>query len=59
MDTGTIVTIDVTPLVVEAQDIGLYDLQLRVLLDDIARSGLVEIDDTLVDTAPLLSIRYY
>lgn len=59
MDTGTLVAIDVTPLVVEAQIRGLDKLQLRLLLDDFAESGLVEIDDTTVDTAPLLLVHYY
>lgn len=58
-DDGTFVTIDVTALMDEAQIEGLDDLQLRFLLDFIAAAGLVEIDDSAADTAPLLTVTYY
>ena len=58
-DVGNFVVIDVTELVDEAQFQGLPDLQLRFLLDFSADSGLIEIDDADVDTAPLLRITYY
>jgi hypothetical protein len=51
--------IDVTDLVDEAQFQGLPDLQLRFLLDFSVESGLIEIDDADLDTAPLLRITYY
>ena len=58
-DVGTLVVIDVTDLVDEAQFQGLPDLQLRFLLDFSANSGLIEIDDADVATAPLLKVTYY
>ncbi len=58
-DEGHFVVIDVTELVDEAQYHGLPDLQLRFLLDFSADSGLIEIDDAEVATAPLLRITYY
>lgn len=58
-DVGSFVVVDVTELVDEAQFQGLPDLQLRFLLDFSADSGLIEIDDADVDTAPLLSVTYY
>jgi hypothetical protein len=58
-DEGHFVVIDVTELVDEAQYHGLKDLQLRFLLDFSADSGLIEIDDAGVATAPLLNVTYY
>lgn len=57
-DVGYFVTIDVTPLMTEAQIQKLPDFQLRFLLDFSADSGLIEIDDGDVDTAPLLTVSY-
>ena len=58
-DEGTLVVIDVTELVDEAQFLGLPDLQLRFLLDFSADTGLIEIDDADAATAPLLTVTYY
>jgi hypothetical protein len=58
-DVGSLVIIDVTELVDEAQFLGLPDLQLRFLLDFSADTGLIEIDDADVDFAPLLSVTYH
>ena len=58
-DVGSYVVIDVTALMSEAQTQRLPDLQLRFLLDFTADSGLIEIDDTDIDTAPLLKVTYY
>jgi hypothetical protein len=57
-DAGSFVVIDVTELVDEAQFLGLPDLQLRFLLDFSADTGLIEIDDADIDTAPLLCVTY-
>jgi len=57
-DAGARVVIDVTALMNEAQAQGLQDFQLRFLLDYSADSGLIEIDDSDVDTAPLLTVSY-
>ena len=57
-DAGAMVVIDVTALMNEAQALGLQDFQLRFLLDYSADSGLIEIDDSDVDTAPLLTVSY-
>lgn len=58
-DVGNLVVIDVTELVNEARFLGLQDVQLRFLLDFSADSGLIEIDDADVATAPLLSVIYH
>ncbi len=58
-DIGTFVVIDVTALMDEAQMEGLSDFQLRFVLDFIATTGLLKIDDTTADTAPLLTVTYY
>jgi hypothetical protein len=58
-DVGTTLLIDVTPLMVEAQRLGLQDFQLRLLLDFSATSGLVEIDDSIPATAPLLTVQFF
>jgi hypothetical protein len=45
---------------VEAQRLDLNNFQLRFLLDsDLAGSGLIEIKDNVLETAPLLSVTYY
>jgi hypothetical protein len=60
-DAGSIVPIDVTPLMREAQRLGLPDFQVRLLLDITADSGQIEIDDrpTVNATAPLLTVEYF
>jgi hypothetical protein len=52
------IIIDVTSLMVEAQRQEMPNLQLRFLLDLNATAGLVEIDDSAMDTAPLLTVEY-
>lgn len=58
-DAGRSVSIDITPFMVEAQREGLPDLQVRLLLDFSATTGLIEIDDNAAATAPLLTVEYY
>lgn len=58
-DEGSIMVVDVTPLMIEAQRLDLPDFQLRFLLDSFAVSGLVEIEDNAFATAPVLSVHYY
>jgi hypothetical protein len=63
-DVGTNVSIDVTPLMIEAQRLGLLDFQLRIMEDlGPAIPILVEINDTTgVDRgslAPLLTVTYF
>jgi len=63
-DVGTNVSIDVTPLMVEAQNLGLVDFQVRIMEDlGPAIPVLMEIDDTTGasrDTfAPLLTVTYF
>lgn len=57
-DEGSMVAVDVTPLMVEVQNQGLPDFQVRLVLDAIAASGLVEIEDSILETAPLLTVVY-
>jgi hypothetical protein len=57
-DAGATVVIDVTALMDEAQIEGFPDFQLRFLLDFSATSGLIEIDDGDVATAPFLTVSY-
>jgi hypothetical protein len=60
-DLGAIVSIDVTPLMQEAQRLGLTDFQVRFLLDfSVSDIGFVGIEDlpTVTTTAPLLTVRY-
>ena len=58
-DIGKRVRIDVTSLMIEAQHLGLSDLQLRFLLDFSATSGLVQLDDSsVVNRAPLLTVEF-
>jgi hypothetical protein len=63
-DFGRHVTIDVTPLMVEAQRLGLLDFQVRILEDlGIVMAGLIEINDTTGvnrgTLAPLLQVTYF
>ena len=57
------VSVDVTSLMVEAQNRQLLDFQIRILLDLSAASGLIEIDDTTgafrSSDAPLLQVEYF
>ena len=54
------VTVDVTSLMVEAQRRGLVDFQIRILEDDgFVSPGLIEIDDTTINRAPLLTVSYF
>jgi hypothetical protein len=58
-DKNNFVRIDVTSRMVEAQRLGLRDLQLRFLLDLVpGASGLVQFDDGVVGRAPLLTVEY-
>ena len=59
-DGGHFVSIDVTPLMQKAQNLGLTDFQLRFVLDFDAIIGFVGIEDLPNDpnTAPLLTVRY-
>jgi hypothetical protein len=63
-DVGTNVSIDITPLMIKAQDLGLLDFQVRIMQDlGPAIPILVEINDTTgVDRgslAPLLTVTYF
>ncbi|MGA8753607.1 hypothetical protein [Candidatus Deferrimicrobium sp.] len=58
LDINNFVRIDVTSLMREAQRLGLRDLQLRFLLDLVAPSGLVQLDDGVAGSAPLLTVEY-
>jgi hypothetical protein len=57
-DINNFVRIDVTSLMVEAQRLGLRNLQLRFLLDFSATVGFVELDDGAIARAPLLTVEY-
>ena len=59
-DQGAFVSIDVTPLMREAQRLGLPDFQLRFVLDFSVDIGFVGIQNlpTVADTAPLLTVAY-
>ena len=54
-DFGQFVDIDVTPLMIKAQNLGLTDFQIRVIVE--TPTGLIEIDDTDLN-APLLKVTY-
>jgi hypothetical protein len=58
LDINNFVRIDVTSLMVEAQRLGMRDLQLRFLLDFPAVAGLVMLDDGVLGRAPLLTVEY-
>jgi hypothetical protein len=60
-DQGNFVAIDVTPLMQEAQRLGLSDFQVRFLLDSsVSQIGFVGIEDlpSVIITAPLLTVEY-
>lgn len=59
-DQGAIVSIDVTPMMREAQRLGLTDFQVRFLLDFVTDIGFVGIENlpTVALTAPLLTVVY-
>ena len=62
-DVGTNVSIDVTPLMIEAQNLGLVDFQVRISEDLGGGTILLEIDDTTGASrntfAPLLTVTYF
>ena len=58
LDVGNFVRIDVTSLMVEAQRLGMRNLQLRFLLDFPAVAGLVVLDDGVQARAPLLTVEF-
>ena len=59
-DVSRHVTVDVTSLMVEAQRRGLSDFQIRILEDDgFVFPGLIEIDDTTINRAPLLTVSFF
>jgi hypothetical protein len=63
-DVGTNVSIDVTPLMIEAQKLGLLDFQVRIMQDlGPAIPILLEINDTTGadrgSFAPLLTVNYF
>ena len=59
MDVDNIpVLIDVTSLMVEAQRLGLRDLQLRFIIEDFLAPGVVQLDDGVQARAPLLTVEY-
>jgi hypothetical protein len=63
-DVGTNVSIDVTPLMIEAQNLGLLDFQVRIMQDlGPAIPILLEINDTTGadrgEFAPLLTVNYF
>lgn len=59
-DLGTIVSIDITPLMRETQRLGLMDFQVRFVLDFVTNVGFVGIEDlpSVFATAPLLTVSY-
>lgn len=56
-DVGNFLTVDVTDLMVEAQRLEVTDFQVRILRDD-DFPGLIEINDSTNDLAPLLVVTY-
>lgn len=58
-DVGGHVKVDMTSLMVEAQRRGLANFQIRILEDDgFLYQGFIEIDDTTINRAPLLTVSY-
>jgi hypothetical protein len=57
-DANNFVQIDVTSLMVEAQRLGLRNLQLRFLIETLGASGLVQLDDGVPGREPLLTVEY-
>jgi hypothetical protein len=62
-DFGNHVLVDVTPLMREAQRLGLLNFQIRILRDFFPGTGLIEINDTTGVNrgvlAPLLTVTYF
>lgn len=59
-DVNRHVLVDVTSLMVEAQRRGLPDFQVRILEDDgFVSPGLIEINETILNRAPLLTVSYF
>lgn len=59
-DVGHHVLLDVTPLMDEAQRLGLVNFQIRILEGfGVVLPGLVEIDDSSINRAPLLKVTYF
>jgi len=64
-DFGNHIVVDVTPLLIEAQRLGLANFQIRILREEIlpVSPGLIEINDTTganrMALAPLLQVTYY
>jgi hypothetical protein len=65
-DAGHHVAVDVTSLMVQAQNLGLPDFQVRILEDlGAPHPGLIDINDTTIDPttrgalAPLLQVQYF
>lgn len=63
-DFGRHISIDVTPLMIEAQRLGLLDFQVRIMEDlGIVTPGLIEINDTTGANrntlAPVLQVTYF
>ncbi|OGU00920.1 MAG: hypothetical protein A2079_01340 [Geobacteraceae bacterium GWC2_48_7] len=60
IDIGSNVSVDVTSLMVEAQRRGLANFQIRILEDfGFVFPGLIEIDDLIINRAPLLTVTYF
>jgi hypothetical protein len=63
-DIGHFLPVDVTPLMIQAQQLGLVDLQLRIM-EDLGPPifTLMEVDDTIAadrpQRAPLLTVTYH
>ncbi len=59
-DQGHLVVIDVTPLMREAQQRGLPDFQVRLLIDFAAPAGFIGIEDrpNIAVTAPQLTVKF-
>jgi hypothetical protein len=57
-DIGNFVRIDVTSLMVEAQRLGLRNLQLRFLIESLAATGVVVLDDGVTGREPLLTVEF-
>jgi hypothetical protein len=64
-DFGNHIVVDVTPLLIEAQRLGLANFQIRILREEIVpvSPGLIEINDTTgvnrMALAPLLQVTFY
>lgn len=58
LDVNNFVPIDVTSLMVEAQRLGLPDLQLRFIIEDFLAPGVVQLDDGGQARAPVLTVEF-